>query len=130
MADYTIVSVEDVPDFLGDYPGEMHFFTGPLETEQVALTYRRMPPQTGGKGGYGHFHKTQEELVFVFSGTLQFKIGDEVIDVGPKHAVRFAPSAVRSIWNDSDEDAHILIVSTRIDNVRDDVEMVEGFWPE
>ena len=88
-----------------------------------------MPPQTGGKGGYGHFHKTQEELVFVFSGRLQFKIGDEVIEVGPKHCVRLAPSAVRSIWNDSDEDAEIVIVSTRIENVDDDAELVEDFWP-
>jgi uncharacterized cupin superfamily protein len=130
LADYKIVAAEDVPDFLGDYPGEMHFFTEPLGTEQVALTYRRMPPGTGGKGGYGHSHKTQEELVFVFSGTLQFKIGDEVIDVGPKHCVRLAPSAVRSIWNDSDEDAHIVIVSKRIENVREDVDLHEGFWPE
>jgi len=130
LADYTIVSADDVPDVLGDYPGEMHFFSEPLGTEQVALTYRRMPPQTGGKGGYGHFHKTQEELVFVISGNLQFKIGDEVIEVGPKHAVRFSPSAVRSIWNDSNEDAHIVIVSTRIENARDDAELVEDFWPE
>ena len=93
MAEYTILSVEDVPDASGGYPGEMHFFTGPLETEQVALTFRRMPPQTGGKGSYGHSHKTQEELVFVISGNLQFKIGDEVIEVGP--AARRASRAQR-----------------------------------
>jgi uncharacterized cupin superfamily protein len=130
LAEYSILSVEEVPDASGGYPGEMHFFTGPLETEQVAFTFRRMPPQTGGKGSYGHSHKTQEELVFVISGNLQFKIGDEVIEVGPRHAVRLAPSAVRSIWNDSDDDAEIIIVSTRHENVRDDVELHEDFWPE
>ena len=131
MADYKIVHAEEVPDAMGDYPGEMRFFADHLGTEQVAFTFRRMPPQTGGKGSYGHRHKTQEELVFVISGNLQFKIGDEVIEVGPKTEVRFAPSAVRAIWNDSDQDAELVIVSTRFEgDVRDDVELVQDFWPE
>jgi len=46
--------------------------------------------------------------VCVISGRLQFKIGDEVIEVGPRTAVRLAPSAVRSIWNGSDEDAELV----------------------
>jgi uncharacterized cupin superfamily protein len=130
LADFKILAVEEVPDVSGDYPGEMRFFADHLGTEQIAFTFRRMPPQTGGKGSYGHSHKTQEELVFVISGNLQFKIGDEVIEVGPKHCVRLAPSAVRSVWNDSDEDAEIVIVSNRIPNVREDVDLHEDFWPE
>ena len=50
--------LEDVPDVLGDYPGEMRMLTTDLGTEQVAFTYRRMPQHTGGKGSYGHCHKT------------------------------------------------------------------------
>ena len=46
MSGYTVISVEDAPDVLGDYPGEMRFLTGALEAEQGALTYRRMPPST------------------------------------------------------------------------------------
>ncbi len=82
MSDYTIVRLEEVTDVLGDYPGEMRMMTGDLESEQVAFTYRRMPQHTGGKGSYGHRHKIQEEVYFVVSGTLQFKLGDEVLDVG------------------------------------------------
>jgi mannose-6-phosphate isomerase-like protein (cupin superfamily) len=130
VSGYTIRQLEDVPDFLGDYPGEMRFFTGELGNEQVALTHRRMPPNTGGKGGYGHRHKTQEEVYFVISGTLQFKLDDEVMDLGPGTAVRVAPEVVRSVWNEGPEDAYLMIVSTKIENVRDDAEMVEGFWPE
>src|SRR5215208_953579 len=100
MANYTICSMSDVPDVLGDYPGEMHFFTGPLGNEQVALTYRRMPQNTGGKGSYGHRHKTQEEVYLVLSGTVEFKLDDEVVEVGPMTAVRCAPGVVRSVWND------------------------------
>ena len=83
MADWTIKKLEEIPDVLGDYPGEMRMSAaGDLGNEQVAFTWRRMPAQTGGKGSYGHRHKTAEEIYFVVSGTLQFKIEDDVMDAG------------------------------------------------
>ena len=91
MADYTIVKREDADDVLGDYPGEMRMLAGPLGSEQVALTWRRMPQHTGGKGSYGHFHREQEEVYFVVSGKLQFKLGDDVIEAGRGTAIRCAP---------------------------------------
>jgi mannose-6-phosphate isomerase-like protein (cupin superfamily) len=130
VSNYSIRKLEDVPDFLGDYPGEMRFFTGELGNEQVALTHRRMPAKTGGKGSYGHRHKTQEEVYYVIDGTLQFKLEDEVIDVGPGTAVRVAPEVVRSVWNEGPEDANLIIISPRIESVRDDAEMIADFWPE
>jgi mannose-6-phosphate isomerase-like protein (cupin superfamily) len=130
MADWTILPVEDVPDAFGDsYPGEMRMLTAPLGSEQVALTYRRMPQHTGGKGSHGHYHKTQEELYFVISGTLQAKLDDEVIDVRGPAIVRVPPHVVRSFWNDKPEDAHLLIASTKIEDPNDAV-LVEDFWPE
>jgi mannose-6-phosphate isomerase-like protein (cupin superfamily) len=126
---YTIKTLADVPDVLGDYPGEMHFFTHHLENEQVAFTYRRMPQHTGGKGGYGHFHKQQEEVYFVVSGKLQFKLDDEVIEAGRGTAIRVAPACVRSVWNDEPEDAELVIVSTRSNDPREDTETVPDFWP-
>jgi mannose-6-phosphate isomerase-like protein (cupin superfamily) len=131
MDDYTVCDIADAPDaFGGKYPGEMRFLTGPLATEQVALSYRRMPPGSGGKGSYGHRHKTQEEIYLVLSGRLEFKLGDEVVELGPLTAVRVPAQTTRSIWNAGDEDAVLLIVSTRIDDVRSDVEIVEDFWPQ
>src|SRR5215216_3680996 len=59
MADYVIRKLEEIPDVLGDYPGEMRMATPEMGNEQVAFTHRRMPPDTGGKGSYGHHHKTQ-----------------------------------------------------------------------
>src|SRR5256885_734621 len=101
MSGYTICSLDDVSDaFGGKYPGEMKFLAGPLDCEQVAFTHRQMPPGSGGKGGYGHRHRTQEEVYFVISGTLQFKLEDEIIDVPAGGAVRVAPSTVRSVWNE------------------------------
>jgi quercetin dioxygenase-like cupin family protein len=130
MADYQTVKLEDVDDWLGDYPGEMRGITYPIGAEQVALTYRRMPQHTGSKGSYGHRHKEQEELVLVLAGKLQFKLGDEIIEVPKGTAVRIPPHTVRGICNDEPEDAEIVIVSKRIEDPQGDVETVEGFWPE
>jgi mannose-6-phosphate isomerase-like protein (cupin superfamily) len=127
---YTACRVADAPDvFGGQYPGEMKMLADALESEQIAFTYRRMPQHSGGKGSYGHRHKTQEEVYFVVSGELQFKLEDEVIDVPAGTAVRVAPGAARSVWNERPEEAELLIVSTRIGDGREDVELVEGFWP-
>src|SRR5919106_3500032 len=50
MSGYTVRRAEDAPDLLGDYPGEMRAMTYVVDAEQVAITYRRMPQHTGGKG--------------------------------------------------------------------------------
>ena len=131
MSDYTIVRLEEIPDvFGGKYPGQMRFLGEPLSAQQVTITHRMMPPKSGGKGGYGHRHKTQEELYYVISGTLQFKLDDEVMDLHGGTAVRVAPEVVRSVWNDGPDDAELMICSVRIDDFREDAEMIEDFWPE
>jgi mannose-6-phosphate isomerase-like protein (cupin superfamily) len=127
---YSVCRLEEAPDvFGGKYPGEMKMLAGPLDTEQVAFTYRRMPQHSGGKGSYGHRHKSQEEVYFVVSGELQFKLDDDVIDVPAGTVVRVAPGTVRSVWNERPEEAELVIVSTRIADGREDVELVEDFWP-
>jgi mannose-6-phosphate isomerase-like protein (cupin superfamily) len=131
MSDYTMKRLHEVDDVLGDYPGEMRMMTGDLEAVQVAFTYRRMPQHTGGKGSYGHRHKTQEEIYFVASGKLQFKVGDDVIELERGTAIRIAPETWRSVWNNEPEDAELIIVSPRVDGgSRDDAEYLENFWPE
>jgi len=42
MSDYTITTAAEVPDVLGDYPGEMRMLTGALHSEQVAFTVREL----------------------------------------------------------------------------------------
>ena len=130
MADYTIIKREDADDVLGDYPGEMRMLAGPLGAEQVALTWRRMPQHTGGKGSYGHRHKRQEELYFVLKGELQFKLGDDVVDVPAGSAVRVPASTWRSVWNDKPEDAELVIVSTKAGPEEAEAELLPDFWPE
>ena len=128
-AGYTVMQLEDAPDVLGDYPGEMRFLTPELGCEQVALTWRRMPPDTGGRGSYGHMHRTQEEIYFVVSGTLTFKCGDDVFEAGPGTAVRVAPETPRSVHNDTGEDVVLVMTSVKADDLSDEVEKADDFWP-
>ena len=130
MSDYTVISIADAPDVLGDYPGEMRFLTGPLGAEQVALTWRRMPPDTGSRRSYGHRHKTQEELYLVISGILTFKLDDDVIEAGPGTAVRVPPGTFRGIHNDSAGDAILIITSIRVNDPEAELETQDGFWPK
>ena len=97
MADYTLKQLEEIPDVLGDYPGEMRMGSPGLDAEQVAFTWRRMPAQTGGKGSYGHRHRTQEEIYFVAAGTLEFKLEDEVIEAPAGTSSACAPSVARRL---------------------------------
>lgn len=131
MSNYTIQRLEEVPDaFGGAYAGEMRVLTDSIGAEQVAFTHRSMPPKSGGKGGYGHRHKTQEEIYFVISGQLDFKLEDEVVTVDGGTVVRVAPGVTRSVWNDGPDDVELVICSIRLDDPRADGEIVENFWPE
>ncbi len=129
MSDYTVKQLEDAPDVMGDYPGEMRFIAHELGTDQVAFTWRRMPPDTGGRGSYGHSHKTQEEVYFVVSGRLSFKCGDDEFEGGPGTAVRVAPATPRSVHNDTDEDVVLVMTSVRKADLENEIEKVDDFWP-
>jgi mannose-6-phosphate isomerase-like protein (cupin superfamily) len=132
MSDYTVLGREQATDFMAQYPGfgEMRSYTHGLDCEQVALTWRQMPPGTGGKGSYGHRHKTQEELYLVVRGKIQVKVGDDVFEAGPQTAVRIAPHALRSIHNDGPDEAEVVLVSVKLDDMAGEVETVPDFWPE
>jgi mannose-6-phosphate isomerase-like protein (cupin superfamily) len=132
MSGYSIATRDEAPDAMGQYPGfgEMRFFAEPLRAEQVAFTWRRMPPGTGGKGSYGHRHRNQEEVYFVISGALLFKLGDEVVEVGPHTAVRVSADLFRSVHNDGPEEVELAICSVRSDDMEAELETTPDFWPE
>jgi quercetin dioxygenase-like cupin family protein len=131
MSDYTIASLKDVTNAFAEHgwPGEMKYLSSPLNTEQVAITYRKMPKNSGGKGGYGHFHHTQEEVIFLIKGELEVKLGNEIKILNAGDTIRIAPSTVRSIWNAKDETAELIIASTKLQDKTDDSEIVPDFWP-
>jgi mannose-6-phosphate isomerase-like protein (cupin superfamily) len=126
---YTVASREDAIDFMADYAeyGEQRWYTRAVAAEEVSFSWRRMLPGTGGRGSYGHRHPGQEEVYFVISGTVTFKIDDDVFEAGPQTAVRVGGSAFRSVHNDTDAEAELLIFSTRLQDPP--FEKVDDFWP-
>ena len=129
---YSIASREDALDFMTGYSeyGEQRWYTNAVGAEQVSFSWRRMLPGTGGRGSYGHRHRTQEEIYFVASGELLFKLEDEVIEVPAGSVVRIAPQVVRSVWNDGPDDAVLIMCSIKSDDPEGDHETVPDFWPE
>jgi mannose-6-phosphate isomerase-like protein (cupin superfamily) len=126
---YTVARREDALDFMAEYPdyGEQRWYTAALAAEQVSFSWRRMLPGTGGRGSYGHRHPGQEEVYFVIAGTVTFKVGDDVFEAGPQTAVRVGGDAFRSIHNDTDREAQVLIASARL--AEPPTETQDGFWP-
>ena len=130
MSDYTVLNLAKAEDRSGDYPGEVKMIKNALESKQTALTYRKIEPNTGSIRGSrrGHRHKTQEEVIFVIAGTLTVKIEDELIELGPKTAIRIAPGVAQDCWNYGKEPVEMLIISTYIENLMDDLEIISDFW--
>jgi len=126
---HSVATRQDAVDWMAEYPGfgEMRWYSDALGTEQVSFSWRQMPPGTGGRGSYGHRHPGQEEVYFVLSGTLTFKVGDEVFEAGPQTAVKMDGEDFYAVHNDTDSDADLLIFSTRLSDPP--TEKQEDFWP-
>jgi uncharacterized cupin superfamily protein len=126
----TIAKREDAVDWMAQFPGfgEMRWYSDAAGCAQVSFSWRSMPPGTGGRGSYGHRHPGQEEVYFVISGPLTFKVGDEVFEADSKTAVRMSGEAFYSVHNDGDSDAELLILSTRLEDPP--TERQDDFWPD
>ncbi|MGH2950874.1 MAG: cupin domain-containing protein [Solirubrobacterales bacterium] len=130
MSGYSVAEREQATDWMAQYPGfgEMRWYSDALGTEQVSFSWRAMPPGTGGRGSYGHRHPGQEEICFVISGTVTFKVGDDVFEAGPQTGVKMTGEDFYSVHNDTDAEAQLLLFSTRLEDAK--TEQQDDFWPE
>ena len=126
---YSVAQREHALDFMDGWPeyGEQRWYSDALGSEQVSFSWRRMPAGTGGRGSYGHRHPGQEEVYFVISGTITFKVGDDVFEAGPQTAVRMSGDECYSVHNDTNAEAELIIFSTR--HANPPLEKQEDFWP-
>ena len=133
MSGYTVAKREDATDWMAAYSGfgEMRWYSEALGTEQVSFSWRQMPPGTGGRGSYGHRHPGQEEVYFVISGTVTFKVGDDVFEGGPQTAVRMTGEEPYSVHNDTESEVELLLLSTRDPEAKtEQTPEGEDFWSE
>jgi len=126
---FSIAHRTDALDFMAEYPGhgEQRWYSDALGTEQVSFSWRRMPRDTGGRGSYGHRHPGHEEIYFVISGIVTFKVGDDVFEAGPQTAVRMTGTECYALHNDTDTEAELLIFSARLADPP--LEKQDSFWP-
>lgn len=134
MSDYTIIHATDAPDFSGDAPGAFLGYGRPAGAEQLALNVRVLEPgmanvPPGEDPAGGHNHRTIEELYFVLEGELTMKLGDDVVTLGPRDAVRIPATTARAVRNDTKQDAALLMVSVRVEDPRSESVWHDDFWP-
>jgi mannose-6-phosphate isomerase-like protein (cupin superfamily) len=138
MAEYTIVSVADVPDQaaeVGMDPEhfEIRFLRESLGLRNFSVTFERFgggwqPPQ-GHPHRRGHRHTIQEEVYFLVSGRAQGKFEGEVVDIAPWTAVRVPPETARSFRAAGEEDAVFVTIGAPQAGV-DDVEFIPDYWTD
>ena len=116
----------DNPYYGTDVPGEFRRLTDALGCDQLAVTLIRVPANSDFEQGTGHFHDEIEELYLVTTGTLTWRLGDDIRTVTAPAAVRVAANTPRSHRNESDEPVEMWAMSRRIG--RADSTKIDDFW--
>ncbi len=130
MADYSHVNLSELDDQapkLGLDPEEFNLRFGrvALGCEHCGVSYLRIGP---GARSHGHRHKRQEEIYVLVSGSAEMKVGDDLIELRPWHAVRVPPHVMRGIKG-GPEGAEVIAVGAP-NTGPGDGESVENFWPD
>ncbi|HTX12351.1 MAG TPA: antibiotic biosynthesis monooxygenase [Solirubrobacteraceae bacterium] len=124
---YTHVNLDDVEDVaprfgLGEM-GESRFANRALRTEGTGVSHQRLRPNV--RQAFGHRHQHAEEVVVVLAGSGMVKIEDEIRDLRPLDAIRFAPSSARA-FEAGPEGLELLVFGAKSPG---DAVMDPTFWP-
>jgi quinol monooxygenase YgiN len=98
-SDFTHVNLDDdvedvAPRFgLGEM-GESRFANRTLGTVGTGVSHQRLRPNV--RQAFGHRHQHAEEVAVILAGNGRVKIDDQVRDLRPLDAIRFAPTAARA----------------------------------
>ena len=120
--------LEDIGAVFDGAPGlEFRAATKPLELENGALSYQRVP--AGARFPYGHTHATQEEVYVVVRGGGRMKLDDEIVDLEEWDAVRVPPGTWRG-YEAGPDGLEILVVGAPNlgDDPRGDVDGQREWW--
>ena len=127
---YTVVNlkrVEDLAPRFGYSPDlESRFARVALELQESGLSYFRVAP--GFRVPFGHHHSWQEEIYLVLSGGARFKVGDDIVELGPWDALRVAPETTRGM--EAGPDGAEILAFGAPSRSNADAEMLPGWWGE
>src|SRR4051812_27642232 len=97
-APYTYKKLEEVEDSAPKFGmseiQEARFAKDALEAESTAVSFHRLRP--GKRQAFGHRHEQAEEIYVVLAGTGRVKLGDEIVELEPRDALRVAPDVMRA----------------------------------
>ncbi|GGL29784.1 cupin [Halarchaeum grantii] len=85
----------------------VYALTDALGASELALNYYELEPGESTSYGY-HAHEDQEEVFYVESGELTFRIPDGEVTVGEHELVRFGPGEFQRSENTGDDTAVVL----------------------
>jgi quinol monooxygenase YgiN/mannose-6-phosphate isomerase-like protein (cupin superfamily) len=125
---YTHVNLDDdvedmAPRFGLEEMGESRFANRALGTLGTGISHQRLRPNI--RQAFGHRHQHAEEVVVVLAGSGKVKIDDEIRDIRPLDAIRFAPSAARA-FEAGPEGLELLVFGAKSPG---DAIMDPTFWP-
>jgi mannose-6-phosphate isomerase-like protein (cupin superfamily) len=135
MGEYTVLRHEEAPDYTGEAPGAFLGYARPMGAEQLAVNMRVLEPGTwhgppSEDPGWGHGHRTIEEIYLVLEGELQIKLGDEVETLRQYDAVLIPPGTTRAARNETDRRTVFAMISRRVDDPRAESVPYPGFWAD
>ena len=113
---------DSAPRFGIDEIQEARFAKDALDAETTALSFHRLKP--GKRQAFGHKHDEAEEIYVVLAGSGRDKLGDEIVELAPRDALRVAPGLMRAFEAD-DDGLEWLAFGRRHDG---DGELVPGWW--
>ncbi len=97
MTGYTIRNLSDVDDMAAKFgygqDFEARFARRDLGCERIGISLQRLAPNTNGP--FGHTHEHDEEIYVILSGSGRMKLDDDIVDIGPRDAIRVAPATLR-----------------------------------
>jgi quinol monooxygenase YgiN/mannose-6-phosphate isomerase-like protein (cupin superfamily) len=128
QAGYTTLNLAEAEDQAVKYGysemGEARFVADDLDAELTGVSLQYLRP--GKRQMFAHRHHRAEEVYVVLAGSGRLKIGDDVIDVAPRDAIRVAPDQTRA-FEAGPDGLELLAMGARW---RDDVEIVRDWWTD
>ncbi|PSP76389.1 cupin [Halobacteriales archaeon QS_1_68_20] len=106
---YTKASTDDVDSVIDDEYGGMWFLRDALDAEAVGVTVMELEPGARGKE-HDHEHDEQEEVYVCVEGSVDVDCDGETVTLAEDDALRLSPDVTRTIRNDGDERAKLVLV--------------------
>jgi mannose-6-phosphate isomerase-like protein (cupin superfamily) len=125
---YTVKRLTDVDDSaprfgFGDVQ-EARFANHDLEAERTGVSHYRL--KASQRQPFAHKHEQAEEIYVVLTGSGRIKLDDDIVELGPRDAIRVAPEVTRA-FEAGPEGIEILAFGPRHEG---DGEVIQGWWSD